>query len=240
MKGRFLLNVVIRKGPAVLELLPSENEALLIGRDPLLVLDLSLDIVNGVRRLHFQRDGLSSECLHEDLHSTTKAKDEVERRLFLDVVIGESPAILELFSGKDKSLLIGRDAFFVLDLRFDVVDRVRRFNLEGNRLPSQGLDKDLHASTKAEDEMQRGLLLNVVVRKSAPVLELLAGKDQPLLVRGDTLLVLNLRLHVVDSIGRLDFEGDRLARQRLDEDLHTTSEAQDEVEGAFLLDIIVR
>ena len=57
----------------------------MIRRDPLLVLDLSLDVVNGVRRLHFQRDGLASERLHEDLHSATKAKDEVERRLFLDV-----------------------------------------------------------------------------------------------------------------------------------------------------------
>jgi len=163
-------------------LFPSEDEALLIGRDPLLVLDLSLDVVNGVRRFHFQRDGLAGERLHEDLHSTTKAKDEVECRLFLDVatqdygqlcgpsdlalisLIGESPAILELFTGKDKSLLIGRDAFFVLDLCLDVVDRVRRFDLEGNRLPSQGLDKNLHTSTKAEDEMERGLLLNVATR----------------------------------------------------------------------------
>ena len=80
------------------------------------------------------------------------------------LLIGESPAILELFSGKDKSLLIGRDAFLVLNLRLDIIDRVRRFNLEGNRLPSQGLDKDLHTSTKAEDEMERGLLLNVATK----------------------------------------------------------------------------
>ena len=77
------------------------------------------------------------------------------------LLIRESPAILELLSGKDKSLLIGRDALFVLDLCLDVVDRVRGFNLESNRLPSQGLDEDLHTSTEAEDEMESGLLLNI-------------------------------------------------------------------------------
>jgi hypothetical protein len=35
-------------------------------------------------------------------------------------------------------------------------------------------------------------LLDVVVRKRATVLELLSSKDQSLLVRGDSLLVLNL------------------------------------------------
>jgi len=186
----------------------------------------------------------------------------VERRLLLDIavqttvslcsasgstlllLIRESPAILELFSGKDKTLLIGRDAFLVLNLRLHVVDCVRRFDLEGNRLSGQGFHKYLHTSTKAEDEMERGLLLDIATRnvgitmgwtsrygllvgKSAPVFELLAGEDQPLLIGGNTLLVLNLRLHIVDSIGRLDFKGDRLASQSLDKDLHTTPEAQD-------------
>ena len=39
--------------------------------------------------------------------------------------------------------------------------------------------------------MKSRLLLNVVVREGATVLELLAGEDQTLLVRGDALLVLN-------------------------------------------------
>lgn len=34
------------------------------------------------------------------------------------------------------------------------------------------------------------------------------------------LLVLNLGLDIVNGIGRLDFEGDRLSRKGLDEDLH--------------------
>ena len=52
------------------------------------------------------------------------------------------------------------------------------------------LDLVLHPSAEPEDEVEGALLLNVVVGESAPVLQLLPGEDEPLLVRGDTLLVL--------------------------------------------------
>ena len=51
-------------------------------------------------------------------------------------------------------------------------------------------------------------------------LELLAGEDQPLLVGRDTLLVLDLGLHVLDGVRALNLEGDRLACEGLHEDLH--------------------
>ena len=69
----------------------------------------------------------------------------------------------------------------------------------------------MHASTKAEDEMESGLLLNVVIRKGAAVLELFASEDQALLVRRNTFLVLDLGLDVVDGIRRLDLKSDGLA-----------------------------
>ena len=68
--------------------------------------------------------------------------------------------------------------------------------------------------------MESALLLDVVIRKGAAILELLASKDQTLLVRRDALLVLNLGLHIVDGIGRLNLEGNGLAGEGLDEDLH--------------------
>jgi hypothetical protein len=55
------------------------------------------------------------------------------------------------------------------------------------------------------------LLLDVIVGKRATVLQLLAGEDQTLLVRRDTLLVLDLRLDVVDGIAGLNLKGDGLA-----------------------------
>ena len=68
--------------------------------------------------------------------------------------------------------------------------------------------------------MEGRLLLDVVVRESAAVLELLAGEDETLLIGGDALLVLDLGLDVVNGVGGLDVEGDGLAREGLDENLH--------------------
>ena len=125
MKGRFLLDVVIRERPTVLQLLPSEDETLLVRRDTLLVLNLRLYVVDRVRRLDLERDRLAGQRLDEDLHTSTKTKDEVQRRLLLDVIIREGTAILQLLPSEDETLLVGRNALLVLDLSLDVVNRVR-------------------------------------------------------------------------------------------------------------------
>ncbi|KAI8960063.1 hypothetical protein F5Y11DRAFT_282747 [Daldinia sp. FL1419] len=65
VEGRLLLNVVVGEGSAILKLLTSEDQALLVGGDTLLVLDLGLDIVDGVGRLHLKGDGLARQGLHE-------------------------------------------------------------------------------------------------------------------------------------------------------------------------------
>ena len=44
-----------------------------------------------------------------------------------------------------------------------------------NCLAGECLDENLHSAAQTEDEMERRLLLDVVVRKSAAVLELLAA-----------------------------------------------------------------
>ena len=59
--------------------------------------------------------------------------------------------------------------------------------------------------------MKSGLFLNVVVAQGTTVLELLSGEDQTLLIRGDSFLVLDLGLDVIDGIGRLDLKSDGLA-----------------------------
>ena len=67
MERRLLLDVVVAQGAAVLELLAREDEPLLVRRDPLLVLDLGLDVLDRVRRLYLERDRLAGERLDEDL-----------------------------------------------------------------------------------------------------------------------------------------------------------------------------
>jgi hypothetical protein len=79
------------------------------------------------------------------------------------------------------------------------------------------------ATTEAEHKVQGGLLLDVVVSQGAALLQLLAGEDQALLIRGDALLVLDLGLHVLNRVRGLDLEGDGLAGKGLDEDLHSLS-----------------
>jgi hypothetical protein len=68
MQGRLLLDIVVAQRTSILELFAGKNEALLIRRNPLLVLDLGLDIVNRVRRLHIEGDGLARQGLYENLH----------------------------------------------------------------------------------------------------------------------------------------------------------------------------
>ena len=82
------------------------------------------------------------------------------------------------------------DLLTYLDLSLDVLDGIRCLHLQGDGLPCQGLDKDLHASPQPQHQVESGLLLDVVIRQGPSILQLLASKDKPLLIRGDTLLIL--------------------------------------------------
>jgi len=144
----------------------------------------------------------------------------VERTLLLDVVVRKGPAILQLLASEDKPLLVWGDALLVLDLSLHVLDRVAGFNLQGDGLSGEGLDEDLHSATEPEDQVEGALLLDVVVRKGSAVLQLLSGKDESLLVWGDTLLVLDLSFDILDRVARLHLQGDGLPGESLHEDLH--------------------
>ena len=68
IRGMRIGDLLIAQGATILELLASEDETLLVGGDTLLVLDLGLDIIDSVRGLDLESDGLSSEGLDENLH----------------------------------------------------------------------------------------------------------------------------------------------------------------------------
>ena len=124
MEGALLLDIVVGKGAPILQLLASEDQTLLVRGNALLVLDLGLDIVNGVRGLHLKGDGLAGEGLHEDLHASPKAEDKVKGGFLLDIVVGEGAPILQLLAGKDQTLLVWGNALLVLDLGLDIVNGV--------------------------------------------------------------------------------------------------------------------
>ena len=66
--------------------------------------------------------------------------------------------------------------------------------------------------------------------RARPFLELFAGEDQALLVRRDSLLVLDLRFDVVDDVGRLDLKG-------LHKDM-PHAEMEDKVQRQLLLNFV--
>ena len=78
----------------------------------------------------------------------------------------------------------------------------------------------LSATTKSQHSMKSGLLLNVVVRQSTSIFQLLASKDQSLLVRRNSFFILDLGLYIFYCIQGLDLESDGLPRQGLHENLH--------------------
>merc|ERR1719152_246853 len=240
VKGRFLLNVVVRKSSAIFKLLSCKDKSLLIWWDSLLILDLGLDVFDGVGWFDIKGDGLTSQSLDENLHTTSESQDEMKGGLLLDVVIGESSSILKLLTGKDESLLIRWDTFFILDLGLDVLNGVGWFNIEGDSLTSEGLDEDLHTTSKSEYQVEGRFLLDVVVGESSSILKLLSSEDKSLLIWWDTFLILDLGFDVFDGVSWFDIEGDGLTSEGLDEDLHTTSESKNEMESGLLLDVVVR
>ena len=68
MERALLLNIVVTQSATILQLLASEDEALLVRWDALLVLDLLLDVLDAVSRLNIQRNRLARKSLHENLH----------------------------------------------------------------------------------------------------------------------------------------------------------------------------
>jgi len=163
MESGFLLDVVVRQSSAILQLLSSKDETLLIWRNTFLVLNFGLDIFNGVTGFNFKGDCLSSQSFDKDLHSSSETKHQMESGFLLDVVVRQSSAILQLLSSKDETLLVWRNSFLVLNLGLNIFNGVASLNFKGDGLSSQGFDKDLHSSTKTEHQMKGGFLLDVVI-----------------------------------------------------------------------------
>merc|ERR1712019_75213 len=150
MKSALLLDVVVRKSSPILKLLTSKDQPLLVWGNSLLVLDFGLDILNGVRWLNLQGDGLASEGLDKDLHSSSQSEHKMKGALLLDVVVRKGSSILKLLSSKDQPLLVWGNSLLVLDLGLDIFNGVRWLNLQSNGLASEGIDKDLHSSSQSE------------------------------------------------------------------------------------------
>merc|ERR1719230_182877 len=74
--------------------------------------------------------------------------------------------------------------------------------------------------------MQSTLFLNVVVRQCPTVFQLFSSENQSLLIGRDSLLVLDLRLHIVNRVRWLHLQRDRLASQCFHKNLHFEDQPQ--------------
>jgi hypothetical protein len=95
----------------------------------------------------------------------------MESGFLLDVVVAYCSLVLEALACEDKSLLIGWDALFVLDLSFDSFNGVGWFNIKSNGLSSEGFDKYLHSTFETENQMESCILLNTAVANYSSILK---------------------------------------------------------------------
>merc|ERR1712004_678089 len=102
---------------------------------------------------------------------------------------------------------------------------VRGFHFKGD-LAKESFHENLHATTKTQHQVQSRLLLDVVVRKSAAVLKLLASKNQALLIRRNAFLILNFGFDIIDRVRGFHIKGNGLASQSFHENLHATTKTQ--------------
>ena len=67
----------------------------------------------------------------------------MQGRLLLNVVIREGTSIFKLLPGKDQTLLIRRDTFFVLNLGLHIVDGVGGLDIQGDGFTGEGFHENL-------------------------------------------------------------------------------------------------
>merc|ERR1712151_1085017 len=132
MKSRLFLDIIVGKSATIFQLLSCKDQTLLIRWDTFLILDLLLNVVDGVAWLNVKSNSFTCEGFNEDLHTPTETKHKMKSRLFLDVIIGKSATIFQLLSCKDQTLLIWWNTFLVLDLLLNVVDGVAWLNVKSN------------------------------------------------------------------------------------------------------------
>lgn len=119
-----------------------------------------------------------------------KTKDQTLRRIMMKEEAG----------GRTAPLLNWRNPFLLLDPFLDPIDGICRLDVDFDLLSCESLHLDHHPPPEPQDQVKGRLLLDVVVCKSAAVLQLLPSKYQSLLVWRDALLVLIIQRVEVEGV----------------------------------------
>ena len=94
------------------------------------------------------------------------------------------------------------------DTPLDLEDPVQKrpqtnFHIRSDGFAKSKFSRRFACNTAGAMPAEGVLLVHVVVRQCPTILELLSHEDQTLLVSRSAFLLVNLNLHVVDSVGRL-------------------------------------
>jgi len=132
----------------------------------------------------------------------------MKSRFFLNVIVRKGSSIFQLFSSKDKSLLIWWNSFFILNFSFYSINGVTWFNIKSNGFSCQCLNKDLHSSSKSQDEMKCRFFLNVIVRKSSSIFQLFSSENKSLLIWWNSFFILNFSFDSINGITWFNIKSD--------------------------------
>ena len=157
----------------------------------------------------------------------------------LNVVVSHRPPVLQALSREDESLLVTGNTFLVLDLSLDVLNAIGLLGLNGDGLSGERPYENLHSSSESEHEVQSALLLDVVIGHCPSIFEALSGEDESLFAGWDALLLSNAFLDLGDALGLLHIDSHGLPSESSHEYLHSSAESEDQVDSAFLLDVVV-
>lgn len=84
------------------------------------------------------------------------------------------------------------------------------------------------AATETQDQMEGQLVLDVVVRPSTFIFQLLASKNETPLACWDAFRILSFGLDTLNDVGWVDLQCDGLTIQSVDENVHSTTETEDQ------------
>jgi len=105
--------------------------------------------------------------------ATSQPQNQVKSGFFLDVIVTQGTAIFQLFTSKDQTLLVWRNAFFVLDLGLHILNGVALFHFKGDCLSCECFDENLHDFDDSRYDNTRTNQIEYIDRRRNRNLELM-------------------------------------------------------------------
>lgn len=138
------------------------DETLLINRNTLLLRDLLFHALDDLERLHLKSETLSCQCPQMDAHAIGRTQHQVKSRFLQKVVGSDRSTAFELEAGGEQALRNERKAL-LFQLLFHALDGRGQLHLKADGPACRSLHINLDATAQVQRQIERSLLLNVVM-----------------------------------------------------------------------------